>query len=327
MLLQFTSAVEEQQFTPVISMMSVLLVIVVDLLLLVFFIHHIASGIQADNIIAQVYDDLYRQLDAMFPDKLEDSAHLPAMDDADDELAAEFDRRGWPVAADRAGYLQAVDADGLYALALDKDIAIQVNYRPGHFVMQDISLAVCLSQGDEPDEDIRSAINRHFIIGSLRTPEQDAEYALRQLVEVALRALSPGINDSFTAITCIHWLGNALALSLDRHFPTNRHFDEEGRLRLQLRPFSFEGMLAAAFNQIRQNAGFHVAVIIALLETLQALAEQAQTREQVRAIRKQVEATYYVAGDEVKAQRDRDAIDVCYQEACAVLDTFDSVNQ
>ena len=157
------------------------------------------------------------------------------------------------------------------------------------------------------------AINHHLIVGDNRTAEQDAEYAIRQLVEIAVRALSPGINDPFTAITCIDRLGNAMAFLLDRRFPAEQYFDEDGFLRLQLKPFSFTGMLAAAFNQIRQNTGFHVAVIISLLETLYGLAVQARTSEQKNAIKTQVDAIYTTSLNEVKIKADLEDIEARYQ--------------
>ncbi|MEZ5451388.1 MAG: DUF2254 domain-containing protein [Thiothrix sp.] len=277
LLLQFSSRLEETDLTPVISLATLLVLIITDLLLLVFFFHHTAMSIQADTIISEVHKELSERLETLFPQLADNSETIPAAAlQAEDQ--ERFEREGHAVQAQHSGYLQAIDVTGLQHYVTEHDMALKLAFRPGDFLMQGSCLGLCLGQGAE-DEDARSAINRYLIVGDTRTAEQDAEFAVRQLVEIAVRAMSPGINDPFTAITCIDRLGNALAFLLTRQFPAEQHFDENARLRLQLKPFTFAGILGAAFNQIRQNTAFHVAVIISLLETLQGLAAQARMPE------------------------------------------------
>lgn len=108
-------------------------------------------------------------------------------------------------------------------------------------------------------------------------------------MEVALRALSPGINDPFTAITCIDYLGAALCYLIHKEFPTQFHCDDEGKLRLIMQPTNFTGMLNAAFDQIRQYGQTSVAVTIHLLEALKTIAAQARSTEQYQSILRQAE--------------------------------------
>lgn len=312
LLLQFSSSMHEIQLTPVSSFATLLALIVTDLLLLVFFIHHTAVSIQADSIIAEVHLELTSRLHGLFPDAYESKA-VPDVT----ELHA-FEANGHPVRALQSGYLQAVDVEGLQAYAVKHELVLKLTFRPGDFIMDNSCLGWCISR-EKPEKDTEAAINHHLIVGDNRTAEQDAEYAIRQLVEIAVRALSPGINDPFTAITCIDRLGNAMAFLLDRRFPAEQHFDEDGCLRLQLKPFSFTGMLAAAFNQIRQNTGFHVAVIISLLETLRGLAAQARTSEQKNAIKTQVDAIYTTSLNEVKIKADLEDIEARYQSISRLL--------
>ena len=122
--------------------------------------------------------------------------------------------------------------------------------------------------GAEIPKDIAQKINDAVVVSERRTPQQDIEYSIRQLVEVALRALSPGINDPFTAITCIDGLGTIINLVSTRAFPSAMHHDENGVVRLMADTSTFGGLVDTAFNQIRQAASSHVDVTIRLLEIL-----------------------------------------------------------
>lgn len=138
------------------------------------------------------------------------------------------------------------------------------------------------------EQSLAQDINRQFICGSQRTQEQDIEFAILQLVEVAVRALSPGINDPFTCIQCIDHLTAILCQLARRHFPSPYRFDEEGTLRIIVPPVTFTGILNAAFYQIRQHGEGNVAVTIRLLEGLGRIGECVTREEDRQAIRTHV---------------------------------------
>jgi uncharacterized membrane protein len=112
-----------------------------------------------------------------------------------------------------------------------------------------------------------------FALGNLRTSAQDVEFAIHQLVEIAVRALSPGINDPFTAVACVDRLGSALCRLAQRKMPSAYRHDEQHRLRLVVAPITFTEIVDTAFNQIRQYARPSAAVTIRLLETIAVIAE------------------------------------------------------
>lgn len=314
LLLQFSSAVLDHENIPIISISWLLIIIVVDLLLLVFFIHHTATAIQADNIIADVYKDLLEHLDRIFP---EDTENPKKQEQCDNKLNQE----GHEIIIETSGYLRAIDIERLLKVVEKNDWILRVNYHPGNFITEGCALATCLNL-DTLDEKDQNEINKHFLMGNVRTPEQDVEFAIHQLVEVALRALSPSINDPFTAITCIHWLGNAIASLLNRDFPPEYRFDEEGNLRLQLKQFTFKGMLDAAFNQIRQYSANNVAVALVLLETLSTLGEQAQNYSRAFAIVEQINATYQSAKKLTEDKHDLAVLDKYQKRARGILARF-----
>lgn len=319
LILQFSNAMDERHFVPVISMTTLLLLIILNLLILVFFIHHTAASIQAESIINDVCQELESRLHKIFPTHREEnnqqpSAQLPA------NLQERFSNEGQAIPAQCSGYLQAIDHNALKSFTTSKNVTLRMNFRPGNFIIKGCELATCLSTV-KLDDDIASMLDDALIIGNEATAEQDAEYAIRQLVEIALRALSPGINDPFTAISCINRLGEALVFVAQREFPTPYYFDEDTTLRLMLDTLTFKGMVEAAFNQIRQNTAHHVDIIISLLETLQQLATQVQDETQAKALLSQVEAIQQTCVQRVDAIMDQEAIGERHQKIETTLRT------
>jgi len=288
---------------------------------LIFFFHHVASSIQADHVVAAVARDLQRSIDHFCGGwgagggraSTRDPEHAPPP-----ALAG-----GHTVCADRSGYVQAVEYDTLFELACSRGLVMQLLRRAGHFVRPGEPLArVARLDGDGPDgggpagdrgeEDGSDAgIRQAFLVGAMRTEDQDVEYAIRQLVEVALRALSPSVQDPFTAINCIDWLGAALVRFLDRGAPARVAVDAEGRARLFTQAPGFPDLVAAAFDQVRQAAHDDVAVSLRLLETLAPLAraarspaDQAALERQMRGVLEGFEAACSTASD-LQALRER----------------------
>ena len=290
LLLQFTTAMETQHFVPIISMLTVLVLAAISLIMLVFFIHHTATAIQVDSVITNVAQELDNRLHSLFP-KERDITGYTTDCQLPEDLQQQFESEGKSIPSLYSGYVQALDQEGLMAYCCEHDIAMTLDYRPGNFVIKQSRLAFVLSKQTITSEMIE-AINGFFFLGNVRTAGQDAEYAIRQLSEVAMRALSPGINDPITAISCIDRLGNAMAFMLNRQIPSAHYFDGKGCLRLQCKAFTFQGMLQAAFNEIRQNGSGHVDVVIRLLEVFYYLAEQAKDSHQAQAIAQQVQAVY-----------------------------------
>ena len=321
MMLQFTSSMDLDKTTPFISMIGLLVLIVTNLLMLVFFIHHTAVSIQADSVIADVNGALQSQLNTFFPDQYVETEHLPDAP-SDSELGDPFEGADNAIYTKQSGYLQAVDIESLITFITDQDIALKLTVKPGDFLIKHSLIGLCLAK-DEQKEDFKNAIsdpvNNCLLMGEKNTASQDPEFAVRQLVEVAVRALSPGINDPFTAISCIDRLGDHIAFLIDRQFPSDQHFDEEGRLRLQTKPYTFEGIVEASFNQIRQHGRADVSVTIRLLETLSCLAAQVRNTEQADAINIQVNAIYSACDENFKATKDRDDIEALYQSISTSL--------
>jgi uncharacterized membrane protein len=260
---------------PALSVSVAVVLGVVSLAVLIYFFHHVATTIQAGNVVAAVARDLEAAIDRLC--KHGDAS--VRRDAAPERLPPD----AATVTAPCSGYVQAIEHETLVALACERDGRIEAVRRPGHFVIEGSPLAR-LAPAERFDERARERARRAFLIGEQATREQDLEFSVRQLVEVALRALSPGINDPFTALTCIDWLGVAVSRLGRSGMPARRHCDGDGRVRLVTDVPTFAGVADAAFLQIRQAAGAHVAVSIRLLDVFADVAPHLGAREDLETL-------------------------------------------
>jgi len=272
---------EDDTFVPHLSVTLGVLFALASLWVLIYFIHHVSVSIQADQIVARVGADLNRGVEKIFPAQMGREPAEPSHDAAV-RLPKNFDREARSVPAGGDGYLQLIDVEGLMNLATECDAVLRLEHRPGHYIVCGGTLAR-VWPSERVDEEFIKRLNSVFVMGHQRTPTQDLEYAILQLVEIAVRALSPGVNDPFTAISCIDRLGSGLCRVARSELPSASRDDEQGRLRVVVPPITFEGVIGAAFNQIRQHARSSAAVSIRLLETIKSIAE-ATTRPDDRAV-------------------------------------------
>ena len=234
--------------------------------LLFFFVHHLGRSVVADSVVQRVGNDLDQSIARILPPRDETS---PADTGFAPAAAA-------PLRLRDGGYVQAVDYEEIVSCAEAADIVILLNFRPGHHLLAG-GVHGWIEPGEKLDHSLEAGIARAVTLGPERTPVQDIEYCMRQLVEVALRALSPGINDPNTAIAVIDRLARSMALVMTRRTLPETIRDAGGRLRV-VRPVStFAGLMDAAFNQIRQAGESNPSILIRQLEALGALAALAPT--------------------------------------------------
>ncbi|CAN5557702.1 DUF2254 domain-containing protein [soil metagenome] len=272
---------EESLFVPHLSVTLGVLFALCSIGFLIYFIHHVSVSIQADEIIAHVGDELSHGIERLFPQEIGQPASKSTAAASESTMPEAFDREARPVTANEDGYLQIIDSEALLSLAKKEDAIFRLSRRPGHYVVRGASLLM-VWPGERVTDELISRIRSTFVLGNQRTPEQDVEFPVHQLVEIAVRALSPGINDPFTAMTCIDRLSSALSQLAKRKMPEASRTDEEGRLRVVAPAISFAGVTDAAFNQIRQYSRSSAAVTIRLLEAIETIAG-ATTRSADRA--------------------------------------------
>jgi uncharacterized membrane protein len=265
-------------FVPHLSVTVALALTAIDLGVLIYFIHHTATAIQLPEVIASVARDLAGAIDAEKALSAGDADLVNGPSAG--VLQARLDRAGRVVTAPVSGYLLFVRHATLVRIAAESDAVIRLHYRPGHFLTQGHPVATVW-----PPE-AAGAIGRRLedvhITGPLRTLSQDIAFGIDQLVEIAIRALSPAVNDTFTALTCIDWLGDSLCkIAVDWH-PHTCHRDRGGVIRLITVPVSYERLVQRSFEKVRQAADGMPAVLIRQLDALaKVMAVAPPARSQV----------------------------------------------
>jgi uncharacterized membrane protein len=271
---------------------------------LIFFIHHIASSIQASNIIASVAHETIQAIEQLFPEQL---GHGPS-DDDDEQTPPPLNERKWrAVLAKTSGYIQSVNNAAMLRVAREQDAIVRMEHGLGDFVVQNTVL-VSLALEDAPDQEAIADLQATFSISRYRTVEQDVAFGIRQIVDVALKALSPGINDTTTAITCVDYLTAILARVAPRPIPSSRRY-EKGELRVIAKGPNFESLLAESFDQIRSSAKGDVAVLSRMLNALQTLAGLTAGPHRRRALGEQAQWIAEQAEYTVKLPHDRARIE------------------
>ena len=305
LVLRRVNGLENSEFVPHASVSLGIAFGIMSLGLLIYFINHSAQTIRAEHVIALVGEELDAGIDRAYP--------------SGDEAADVAQERVTPPAGEfasvpgtQAGYIQAIDQDGLVRLAAKHDLVIRINYKAGRFVMCGSGLAQVWPRAKA--ENLAESVQAAFIIGPSKTSEQDVEFSVHQLVEVALRALSPGINDPFTAINCIDRLGASLSKLVRRAEPPTCRYDEDGKLRIISVFDTFSDLTDAAFNQIRQSAVQNAAVIIRMLEVIGEIMPHARRQSQRTALLRHVAMIERSAERGLPEDEDRKAVSARVQQ-------------
>lgn len=283
LVLRTVRGVEDAEFVPNLSVTLGIGFALASLGVLIYFIHHVSTSIQAEHLIASVAQDLRDAIRHMFPEILGEP--VPDARETPDEAPAKIRAGGTLIEADQSGYVQAIDNEELMSIACAEDLVLELLRIPGRFVIEGRGLVRAWPSGHLSAEVI-DRIRGSFILGRRRTPTQDPEYSVHSLVEIGARALSPGINDPFSAMTCLDWLGAALSELARRKIPSRHRYDDQGWLRVIADGTGFPEMADAAFNQIRQYGRNSVSVLLRLLDTIAAVAEQVRRTEDLACLRK-----------------------------------------
>ena len=257
--------------TPALAITGGTALVLLSVIALLFFVHSLAQSIVSDNVIVRVGEALEGAIRETFPAASSPPEHVPTP------------VGGMPVRIKDRGYVQQIDYEGLVRVASRHSATIVLSYHVGAHVIDGETDAHVRAA-----EDLVKEISAHVVIGQRRSDIQDPEWSQRQLVEIALRALSPGINDVFTALAVVDRLTRALALLQSRGEAATIWRDDQGVPRVFGPAPAFDLMIGAAYDQIREAGRDHGAVVRRLAENLRKLAILADARH-VHAIGQQLD--------------------------------------
>jgi uncharacterized membrane protein len=309
---------EDSRVVPHLSVTVAVLLAIANLAVLIYFIHHVATAIRADQVIAAVGHDLDAAVEQLFPAQLGRGMVAQPEGDTPDPPPPPAPADARPITLRRDGYLQVVDVETLMGLAGEHDVVVRLLCRPGDFVVEDEPVALAWP-AERVDDELREAIAGALILGRERSAQQDVGFVVNQLVEVAARALSPGINDPFTAITCLDRLGAALRRVARRPLPDGRRFDEAGRLQVIAEPVRFVELVDAAFDQIRSYGRDNIVVMARLLDTLARVGAAADSQARRGPLIRQARLAYEGSLDALHTEGDRRTLEGHYHDAMGRL--------
>lgn len=277
-----------------------------SVLALLAFIQGVASLIAADEVVRRSRREFDTAISEL-PPLDTDEAQSP-------DLPSDFQDGSAKIALPREGYVQAVEYAKIAQWAEKNQALVWLDFRAGDFVVEGDQRVAIMPPPADP-ETARKEIGRFIVSGDGRTPTQDLEFAIRNLVEVAVRALSPGINDPFTAVAVLDRLRGGLARLANRALPSPVLFDAAGTTRVVRRVSTFSGAVDTAFNQIRQAGTAMPAILIHLLGAIEGIAEHARTAEQREGLRRHAEMARSAAHRDVQEPLDRYDVEKAYVRA------------
>ena len=302
-------------YVPHLSITVTLVLTLADVGVLIYFLNHVAAMIQLPVVIARIAASLAAEIAAQ--DRGGTFGVGSARGPSSEELLARLAESGAPIRTPRSGYLQFIRHDTLLKIASAADAVVQLPYRPGHFLVAGQVMARVWPPSAA--ESIEHALALGHVTGAYRTLPQDISFGFDQLVEIALRALSPAVNDTFTALTCVDWIADCLCRISTSWRPQRIRRDAEGRIRVIAYQADFDRLVNRTFDTIRQAAVGMPAIMIRQLDALAKVIEQTPDRARRTVLIRQAEAIQRSNLATVADPGDRDDVTQQYENVMALL--------
>jgi uncharacterized membrane protein len=261
---------------PQITVTVGLYLVLATFAMLILLIQHISTMLQAPNIVAAAGSELREVVDLEPLEKLEGNEVSSGPDEH--EIDALVESEAYSLRVNETGYIQFVDPQIILNLAKEKDLVIRLLRKPGQFVWSGEAVALVWPAARVQPR-LAKNLRRAIQVGNQRTPTQDVEYAINQLVEISVRAMSPAINDPFTAMTCLDHLADGLVKYVRLGEVSPYFYDNNGQLRLIFEPAPFVQLVDAAFNMLRHASRDNASVLLHLLDAIEVIGQEARSPE------------------------------------------------
>ncbi len=304
-------------FVPQIAVTVGILLAIASIGVLIYFIHHASVSIQVWKVIQGVSHDLNKSIEQLFPEPI--GHGISQKRRWVEEIPVNFEQESASIVATHSGYLQVINDEQLMQIARSQNLLLRLKYRPGQFVVENTELAF-VWPGEHANQKLTQQINDAFVLGMQRTEDQDVEFSIQQLVEIAVRALSPAVNDPFTATQCIDHLTAALCRISKRDFPSPYRYDQDNNLRVIANPVTFANLIDDAFNEIRIYGCSDVAVTKRLLEAIALIASQTRNQKERSVLLDHANVIKSASQEALSQECDRNTIEERYLAAIKVLE-------
>lgn len=288
-------------FIPALSILIAIFAAFINILLLIIFIHQIAISIQAGTVISDISKVISKHAKVLYPNKMGDELEAESAISVD-TIKSKYSNTHI-LKSPKSGYLQYIDSESLFELVYSFDGLLALHFRPGDHLVEGVELGKLYANNNLEKSQLKSLLDQ-FVIGKTKNAQQDLEFSIHQMVEIAVRALSPGVNDPYTAIACIDNLTSTMCYLSQIDFPSKYRIDKEKNLRVIANTLDFEGILDASFNQIRQFSAGSPAVIIRLMEAMITIKGFAQKENYKSAVIKHAKMILNVGNESIQEERD-----------------------
>lgn len=304
-ILRTIRGADEIKFVPSLGVVVGLILAIGGIIVLIFFIHHIATSLQVTNIVKGIEVETSEVIETIFPEQMGEAA-----DEDEKEQAEKVEELvdWYRVESLLSGYIQYVNTDALLEFACENDLYLRMDHGIGQFVVEGTTL---VSSSKSVDKDSVTKINGFYSIYRYRTIEQDVGYGIRQIVDIALKALSPGINDTTTAIICIDYLAVIVGKIADRKLPTTTRL-KDGEIRVFVKSPNFRKYMETAFDQIRINGKANLAILTRLLKTLSIVGERTTSESRKEIVREHLVLTKEFADETLQTEHEKKQFENLY---------------
>ena len=301
----------EEAFVPSLSVLFAIVLALAGIAFLIYFIHHIATSIQASSIISTVAKETVTAIVFLFPQNIGEGLE-------EDDQEYDSGEHAWKaVPSSETGYIHRVDPDALISFAEENKVVVRMERSVGDFVINGAPIA-SLSSYDNPEADYTRSLNSLYAVNSYRTVDQDAGFGIRQLVDIALKALSPGVNDTTTALVCVDYLGSILHCLVGRKIPPRRRYSE-GELRVIASGPTFQSLVDESFSEILRSAKDNSAVLLRMLRAIQVVAAQSGNGARRRVLWQQASLISEIAERNFEFDHERAAIRECVESIAQII--------
>ena len=300
---------DEIKFVPSFAVLVGLISAIGGVIVLIYFIHHIANSLQVTNIIEHISQETVEAIETLFPQEFAAAAHEEKRED----VRQMWQEKRWvEIPADEYGYIQYIDTENMLEFAEENDLIIKMERGIGQFVGRGAILASVIepnSNGTDVifNDEFIEDINEFFTINRFRTIEQDIGFGIRQIVDIALKALSPGINDTTTAVNCIDFLGVIIGELVRRDLPVDIRA-KDGDVRVVVHSPAFQGYIETAFDQIRISGTGNQAIFERLIGTLGYIARLTENDERITVIKYQLGLIEDFAMETLETEYEREKV-------------------
>ncbi|MDX1630384.1 MAG: DUF2254 domain-containing protein [Thermoanaerobaculia bacterium] len=310
---------EGVQFVPRLGVALALVLALASVAVLIFFLHHAATSIQAGQVLRVAGESLDRALDRVFPE-LGEGGGTGGAERTGEDLPAPAEPRA-TVRARVSGYVTAIDEESLAEWAEETGVDLRLRIGVGSYLVAGSPVAD-VGPVERASQEVQEAVQAELVVSGDRGGPRDVLHRVDQLVEIAVRALSPGVNDPLTAVHCVDRLTASLArMVADREIPAPARFDDRGRLRVRAEPLSRESVVERAFAMIRHYGAEDPVVPRKILASLSLLGELTRDEGLLSCLEAQAEWVREAALAGLRVQGDRDRVESRYRKTMEILGT------